>query len=383
MGGFRCLFRVLIIASLAVAGCATPPVPVQLTATPTPSPPPTATLTPTPAPFPTPTSSPTPTATLTPTPSPSPTPALTPAAERALLSPMSHEYQKLNNCGPVALAMALSYYGLERTQFDIAPLVKGHDKDKHVSPEEMVAYLAGMGLGARVRVNGNAAMLKALISNGIPVIVQQLLLVPDGRQVGHYRLVRGYDGEAFVVNDPYKGPKLRFSFALFDERWRAFNRRYIPVYPPEREEVVRAILGEDWDDGAMYERALAAARREVESVGDAFAWFNLGDDYLALGEWERAVEAYERALELGLPPLFLWYQYGPFEAYNALGRHERVLALSEGIVAKAPDIEEIRYQRGLAYLGLGDVEKARAELELAVKYNPRYAEAREALAGLK
>jgi len=296
---------------------------------------------------------------------------------------MSHEYQKLNNCAPVALTMVLSYYGLERTQFDIAPLVKGHDRDKHVSPEEMVAYLTGMGLGARVRVNGNAEALKALISNGIPVIVQQLLLVPDGRQVGHYRVVRGYGREAFIINDPYKGPKLRLPFALFDERWRAFNRRYIPVYPPEREDAVRAILGEDWDDGAMYERALAAARREVKDVGDGYAWFNLGDDYLALGDYEGAAEAYGRALELGLPPLFLWYQYGPFEAYNALGQHEKVLALSEGIVAEAPDIEEIRYQRGLAYLGLGDVEKARAEFELAVQYNPRYAEAQEALAGLE
>jgi hypothetical protein len=51
---------------------------------------------------------------------------------------MTHEYQKLNNCGPVALAIALSYYGVERTQFDIAPLVKGYNKDKNVSPEELL-----------------------------------------------------------------------------------------------------------------------------------------------------------------------------------------------------------------------------------------------------
>jgi hypothetical protein len=45
----------------------------------------------------------------------------------------------------VALAIALSYYGVERTQFDIAPLVRGYDKDKNVSPEEMVACLAATG----------------------------------------------------------------------------------------------------------------------------------------------------------------------------------------------------------------------------------------------
>lgn len=296
---------------------------------------------------------------------------------------MSFEWQKLNNCGPVSLAMVLSYYGLERTQFDIAPVIKGRYEDKHVGPEEMVAYLADAGLKAKVRVNGNGEVLKALLSNGIPVIVQQLFLVPDGESVCHYRVVKGYDRESFIVNDSYKGPDLRFPFVTFDERWQVFNRRYVPVYPPGQEAVVRAILGEDWDDGAMYRRALAAAKREVESVEDAHAWFNLGDDYLALGQYEKAIEAYERALEMDLPPLFLWYQHGPFEAYNALGEHEKVLSLSQEVMARAPDIEEVRYQRGLAYLGLGELEKARVEFELALKYNPNYTKAQETLADLE
>jgi hypothetical protein len=102
---------------------------------------PAAVLTP---PWPTATATPTaaPTLAATFTPTPAPTVALTPLAERVFLAPMTHEYQKLNNCGPVALAIALSYYGVERTQFEIAPLVKGYDKDRSVSPEEMVAYLA-------------------------------------------------------------------------------------------------------------------------------------------------------------------------------------------------------------------------------------------------
>lgn len=343
--------------------------------------PPWPTATVTPAATPTLAAACTPTPTLTPT----PTVALTPPAERVFLAPMTHEYQKLNNCGPVALAIALSYYGVKRTQFDIAPLVKGYDKDKNVSPEEMVAYLTEVGLQGKARLNGDTAVLMALVSNGIPVIVGQWLERPhDGVLVGHYRVVRGYDQgtEVIIVNDPYKGPEVRFSYALFDERWRPFNRCYIPVYLPQQEAVVRAILGTDWQDEAMVQRALASAHREVEEIGDNYAWFNLGDDYLAIGEYGKAADAYGRALEMGFPSHFLWYHYGPLEAYNALGEYQKVLSLSEEVLAQAPDVEEIRYQRGLAYLGLGEVEKAKTEFELAVQYNPNYTMAIQALAGL-
>ncbi len=188
---------------------------------------------------------------------------------------MNHEYQKLSNCGPVALAMTLSYYDIGKTQFDIAPLVKGSEKDKNVSPEEMVAYLNKEGLEAKSRVNGDIEILMALVSNGIPVIVQQWLERPhDKVLVGHYRVVRGYDrrAETIIVNDPYKGAQLSFSFELFDERWRAFNRRYIPAYPPHQEAMVKAILGADWEHEAMYRRALAAVEREAEeNTEDAYA----------------------------------------------------------------------------------------------------------------
>jgi len=185
-----------------------------------------------------------------------------------------------------------------------------------------------------------------------------------------------------MVNDPYTGPEARFSYALFDERWRSFNRCYIPVYLPEQEAVVRAILGADWEDEAMYQRALASARWEVEEVGDNYAWFNLGDDYLAVGKYGEAADAYGRALEMGFPSHFLWYHYGPLKAYNALGEYQKVLSLSEEVLTQAPDIEEIRYQRGLAYLRLGEVEKAKTEFGLAVRYNPNYTMAIQALASL-
>jgi len=295
---------------------------------------------------------------------------------------MNHEYQKLNNCGPVSLAAAASYFGAAITQFDAADAVKGSPEDKNVSPQEMVDYLHSLGLGAVYRVNGSQDLMKRLVANNIPVIVHQWLVRPhDGVLVGHYRVLRGYDavGGLFIVNDPYTGPQFTISYAQFDEWWRPFNRGYIPVYRPEQEATVAAILGDDWDLEANHRHALAQAQKEIQTFADGYAYFNLGDEYLALGDPASAVAAYDQAFTFEFPEHFLWYRFGPLEALNQLGEFQRVLAMTEPLIAQAGNLEEVRLQRGLAYLGLGDTAAARSEIEKALAANPHFERALVAL----
>lgn len=305
-------------------------------------------------------------------------PAVTPLPPGLFLAPMSHEYQKLNNCGPASLSAAVSYLGVNITQFDAADVVKGGPGDKNVSPDEMVAYLNSLGLGAVYRVNGNQATLQRLAANSIPVIVAQWLSRPgDGVLVGHYRVVRGYDLERgiFIVNDPYTGPEFSISFEQFEEWWRPFNRGYIPVYHPEQAGLAANILGEDWSAEANHQRALAQAQLEAESIADGYAFFNLGDEYLALGKPEAAVTAYNNAFTFEFPEHFLWYQFGPLDAYNQAGEYQRVLNMTAALIAEAGEVEEARLERGVAYLGLDNPAAARVEIEKALAANPRYARA--------
>ncbi len=363
---------VVVYRTLAGAGRAFGPGPALAVSTATPAPSPTPSLTPSP--------------TFTPTPTPTPTPLLTPVAEQVLLEPMTHVWQTWNNCGPATVAMCLSCFERAETQADVAAILRPDPEDKNISPQEMAVYVRSLGLGAIARVNGRAAVLKSLLSNGIPVIVEQWH-VPEGDPgMGHYRLVRGYneaDG-VFITHDSLTGPDEQLTYAAFDEGWRVFNRAYVVVYPLEKEKqrVVETILGADADDAAMYRQAVARAEEEVRTTGDAFAWFNLGSSYVGLGEYAAAADAYQRALDIGLPRRMLWYQFGPFIAYDALGEYQKVLDLSAGVLAHTPNIEELHYYRGRAHLGLGDVDKARAEFELAVQYNPHYAEAVQSLADL-
>lgn len=106
---------------------------------------------------------------------------------------------------------------------------------------------------------------------------------------------------------------------------------------------MRGILAEVWDHGAMYRMAVDVAHREVEVIGDLYAWFNLGDSLLGAGQPDEAVAAFERAIAFGLSPRLLWYRFGPFEALNRAGRYEQVLELADPIPVEVPMLEELQY----------------------------------------
>ena len=364
---------------------------------PGPSPTPTASPTPLPTDTPTPTHTPGPTATPepteTPVPSPTPTPTLPPTVR---LSGIRHEQQHLNNCGPATLAMALSYYGRQETQVPIAAALRPHPEDKNVSPWEMADYAGGLGLGATVRVNGTMERLRNLVNAGFPVIVETWLYYVDGdttRPVGHYRLVTGYDEDAdhFVTHDSLNGPDLKVGYQQMDELWRVFNRLYLVVYQPEQWDTLAQVLGADVDDTSMYERALERARFEAEDPPDScveyidcadwvtFSYFNIGTNLTALGRYQEAVAAYDRARHLGLPYSMLWYQFGPYESYYQVGRYDDVITLADATLASARSLEESYYWRGRARLALGDTDGARSDFRTALRYHEGWPPAVQAL----
>ena len=334
------------------------------------------------APSPTASASPTPTATatLTPTATATSTPTPTPLPEFRLLSPMAHEYQGWNNCAAVSVEMVLSYYGIQRGQYEIAAVLRPYRDDKHVGTDEMLEYLRAAGLEGRVLVNGSAERLQAFIASDIPVIIRTIL--QPGDDIGHYVVIRGYDhaAQTLIANDSYYGPERAVSEEALEAIWAPFNHSYIPVYRPAQAEEVCRILGEDCSEEGMYRRAEQAARAWTEHApGDAYAWYCLGDDLLALGQPEAALDAYAKAEAIGLPPRTYWYRFGPFEARLAAKRYQELLATSQAVLATLPCIEELNVLRGRAYEALGERDKAVEEYRLAFRYHTNYRPAVEAL----
>lgn len=327
-----------------------------------------------------------PTPTFTPTPTPTPAPTALP--QRVLLQGIRHEYQGWNNCGPVTIGMALSYFGRAETQREIAPILKPNPDDKNVSPEEMAAYARGLGFATFLGAGGDIQLLKQLIAAGFPVIVETWFVPEPGNGMGHYRLLIGYDDEAqaFVAHDSYNGPYVRIGYRELDDLWRVFNRTFLVAYRPAQEPVVADILGDRTDERRMWQHALAVAQAEAaRNPEDPFAWFNVGTSLLRLGKPEQAAEAFDRARAIGWPWRMLWYQFGPYEAYWAVGRYEDVIALATETLrsANGEGLEESYYWRGRAREALGDLEGARSDYTRAVEMNPHFGQAQEALARLE
>jgi len=362
------------------------PTPMITRAATSPSPTPPSTWTPTPPPTPVPTA--------TPTSSPYPSPTL-PAS--FTLTGLRHEHQGWNNCGPTTLAMALSYWGRDETQHDVAPALKPDPEDKNVSPWEMESYTRGLGLGAIVRVGGDLERLKALVRGGFPVIVETWYVRDARDQLGHYRLIVGYDDAAqeFVTYDSLHGPDVTIGYRELDELWRVFNRIYLVVYVPEQWEALATLLGPDLDDAAMYERALETARSETATwpascaaYADCadwvtFSWFSAGSNLTSLGRHDEAAAAYDQARQLELHYRMLWYQFGPYESYYSVGRYGDVIALADATLATASNLEESYYWRGKAKLAQGDAPGAQADFEAALRYHENWPPAAVALAEME
>jgi tetratricopeptide (TPR) repeat protein len=312
-------------------------------------------------------------------------PALQPLPPRLSLPPPRHEYQTWNNCGPATLSMALRLLGRNQSQAITARVLKPDPDDKNVSPPEIVAYARGEGFDAAAYVNGDFDRLKRLLTMNAAVIVETWFEPKPNDGMGHYRLLLGYDDETaqFIFHDSYNGPLTRLRYSEFDAVWRVFNRTYIVLTRPEQREQLLAVLGPDADEAAMYAGALARAQAEAAArPNDAFAWFNIGSSMVGLGNFADAAVAYDRARQIGLPWRMLWYQFGPFQAYEAVGRWQDILDLAAYNLRTAANLEESHYFRGRALLALGQPAQARQAFQAALRYNAHFAPAAEALATL-
>ncbi len=200
---------------------------IIITATPSPIPTamPTATsvVTEDPIAVPTATSMPVlPSATSTPLPTPIPPTAIA-LLPSARLYGFTHIYQTWNNCGPATLTMGLTYYGWSQDQQIAANYLKPDSEDKNVSPGQMVQFVnENTNVRALVRLGGDLDMIRRLVLEGFPVIVETGYM-PEGYDwMGHYRLIVAYDDQAqqmyaydsFLGHGDFQG--LPTSYSHFD-----------------------------------------------------------------------------------------------------------------------------------------------------------------------
>jgi len=334
-----------------------------------------------------------PTATI---PQPTLLPSLAPPVDflpaSARIDGVLHQQQTWNNCGPATITMALSFHGWRQPQAYAGDILKPNREDKNVSPHELANFVRQESfVEAIVRVGGSLDLLKRLVANGFPTVIETAAMFEGYDWIGHYRVVVGYDDavQLFYFYDSFLGVGpdangITESYARVDNDWRAFNRTFIVVYHPERESLLRNMLAEHWNETDAAKIAFETAQSEARSnPQDVFAWFNMGSSLVALGRHQEAAAAFDQATSTGrLPWRMMWYQHGAFAAYFAVGRYQDVLTLSAHNQNTAPELEETYYWRGRVYEAQGQTQRAASAYRRALGYNRNYEAARQALDSL-
>jgi tetratricopeptide (TPR) repeat protein len=236
------------------------------------------------------------------------------------INTLGTEYQGWNNCGPATLTNALVHFGYENDQNRAATWLKPDREDKNVSPWQMVEFVntqvPEIPVFAISRSGGTADLAKVLLYNNFPVIIEKGY-TPDGYDwMGHYLLLTGYDDSVnvFSTMDSFIGPK-NYSYDEVLEKWQHFNYTYIVLYTAAREAELMELLGDNGDEWQNHILSLEIARAEATAdPTDAHAWFNMGTNFVKLGMYDAAAQAYDQSISLGLPWRMMWYQFGPYEA---------------------------------------------------------------------
>ena len=331
-----------------------------------------------------------PTATEIPTETPEPTATPEPLPESYAITGVKYETQHgiWNYCAPTNLSMAMTYWGWRGQRTDIGPKVKPFNKDKNVMFYELQEYVEEYSdLRSLVRPGGTAELLKRLIVKDYPVLIEKGSFMQEVSGayswMGHYNIVTGYDDEKeeWTVQDSYYNADYKVSYETLAREWLCFNNQFMVVYPGDREGEVYSILGPYTNSNWATQNALKMADAQIEAAETPeeyfYAYFNRGSSQVEMNDFYGAAQSYDFAWNMYYPDIetnrrpyrIVWYQTGPYYAYYYSGRYYDVISLAETTLASTqePYLEESHYWRAMAYVALGEFEKAQDDVETCLQ----------------
>src|SRR5438105_5032780 len=293
---------------------------------------------------------------------PAPEPKAAPTT--AAFSELKHVWQSLNNCGPASVVMALSTFGIDVSQeFARVPL-RGTNILSGMGPQKVDGWVnANFGLRSVWRNNGTNDLLRRLVANGFAPMVTQWMQDPSISRIAHWRVVRGYDDAAstFYVNDPMLGNMVPLSYQWFQNNWQSFSYRYMVIYDPKDELLLRRIVGEDWNDLRMRANFYERTKAEALAQNTQNAWIAFGEAAYGYGAFAEAVAAFEKGIAFGsVQGVFTMRSSYP-QALRALGRQQDAAVAAQRLstttvsptVAAPPDgfALYLAFARGLPFQG--------------------------------
>jgi predicted double-glycine peptidase len=146
-------------------------------------------------------------------------------------------------CGPASLKMVLAYYGVEKTEEELAKLC-GTDPELGTSEEGIKRAAESLGFKVEVKNNSTFDDIRSWLDKKVPVIVNWFTRgridypdseVPDG----HLSVVVGLDDEYIYLQDPEIGKLRKITRDDFMKVWFDFTGEYINSWT---EMIIRQII---------------------------------------------------------------------------------------------------------------------------------------------
>lgn len=134
-------------------------------------------------------------------------------------------------CGPASLKIVLAYYGVEKSEQELAKMC-GTDEDLGTDDQGLKRAVEQLGFTVEIKNESSFEDIEAWLEKGVPVIVNWFTrgrtdyddsAVSDG----HYSVVAGLDDEHIYLQDPEIGAVRKLAREDFLTVWFDFKGKHI------------------------------------------------------------------------------------------------------------------------------------------------------------
>ena len=129
-------------------------------------------------------------------------------------------------CGPASLKIVLDYYGLDKSEQELAELT-GHTAGLGINSEGITDAAKSLGFSVEIKNESSLEEIENWLEKGVPIIVDWFTrgrhdyddsAVADG----HYSVVSGLDDEFIYLQDPEIGNERKIKRDDFLKVWFDF-----------------------------------------------------------------------------------------------------------------------------------------------------------------
>lgn len=124
-------------------------------------------------------------------------------------------------CGPASLKMVLEYFGIKKSEKELAKLSSAHPH-RGTRAKNLVSAAKKLGCKAYYKDFSSVKEIKKYIDKKMPVIVDWF-----SHDDGHYSVVTGIDKKFIYLQDPELGKINKIDLITFQRVWFDFEKNML------------------------------------------------------------------------------------------------------------------------------------------------------------